>query len=122
WRVPFPAAARISKPLPDAALHMRTAVQRNDAHFVDHLLLKCDDARRLHDLQIVVVGARQPRQRARDAALPQIAIFRTGGGTLPRGCNGVRALLALWRERRNASVRRIDDQGGASLDDLLPEA
>ena len=56
-RVAVPPAARIAEPLRQVRTEMRSAIGRNDARFVDHLLLDRDEAGALHDLQTVVVDA-----------------------------------------------------------------
>src|SRR5688572_7129586 len=71
----FPAAARITEPLPDLWSDMRTAVERDDARVVNHLVENHDISRRLENLVIVVVRTGNHWQPERDAALPEAPVF-----------------------------------------------
>jgi len=48
---------------------MRTIVQRDHANLVNHLLENRHITRRLHDLKVVVIPARELGRAARNAAL-----------------------------------------------------
>ena len=87
---------------------------------MNHLLHDHDVVRGLHDLDVVVVGAREHRQRSRDAPLPQAAILRVvgvGRDQSPRVGACRLALLRLGRQRRDPAVRRIDDERGLTAED-----
>ena len=69
-RVAFPVAARVAHVLPDVRADVRTAVERDDARVVDHLVADDDLVRCLHDAQAVAVQHRRDaRDPARDAAI-----------------------------------------------------
>ena len=78
--------------------------------FVNHLLHDRHVGRRLDDLEVVVVAARQLRRAARDAALGEIAVLGSARLAAHRGGHFRRPLLAVGRQRRNAAVGRIDHQ------------
>ena len=108
--VPFPVAARIAAPL--AERKMRPAVQRDDARFVNHLLVDDHVVRRLEDLDVPVVAARQHGRtllRADDAALGQGAVFGAVGN-LHGGQQVAPPLLPFRGQGRHAPVRRIDHE------------
>ena len=75
-RVALPMATRVAQPLADVLIEMPSPIERDDAGLV-HLLLKNRHvSRSLHDLIVVVVPGRDPRQRgANDAALIQVAVL-----------------------------------------------
>ena len=120
-RVAFPAAARESDPLPHALRRLRPAVERDDAHVVNHLGQDHHVARRLHDLIVRVVAG--VHHRGTGAAHDDAArsdrhvlhrVVRTAR-SLPR-CRALGgALLSLRVDRRNLAVRRIDDQRRAQV-------
>src|SRR5690348_8650487 len=116
-------AARITEPQVNAGGNVRTAVERDDAGVVNHLIEDDDGIRRLNDLVAVVVGAGQHGRTGGgpvQAALGKAAVFGAIGRMHPLVFGARRHLgLTVRRERRNAAVRRIDDQGGAvGLDNL----
>src|SRR4030095_14353406 len=82
-RVAFPAAARASEPLWDAAGGL--PAQRNDAGVVDHLGADRRVSWSLNDLHVVVVGARRHRRTGiepEDATVRQRSVLvRVGAGT-----------------------------------------
>ena len=81
---------------------------------VDHLGHDRDVALRLEDLHHVVVGPRGHRRtgvEAEDAALERVPLLRAGRGLAPERVALVRPAPGIIRERRQAAVRRIDDQG-----------
>src|SRR5688572_5475758 len=101
---------------------MRTAVRRNDACLVDHLVLERHPAGPLHDPVAGVVDLRRERaERAQaDAAVVVAAIgvavgFTGEGGSEPLGARlrlllvCLLALLRFGSQRWNPPVRRIDD-------------
>ena len=70
-RVAFPVAAGIAEEAADRRRRVGTAVERDDPRLVDHLL-KHHHVRRLDNLEVVVVAARQfgaPRVMQRSARL-----------------------------------------------------
>src|SRR5438128_367222 len=95
---------------------MRPSVQGNDTSVVNHLNENDHVFRRLDDLIIIVVIARNHWARQaiarHDATLDQRPILRgvvlaVSASSL---CKGVRSLLALWRKGGNSPIRRIDNQ------------
>src|SRR3989442_14224427 len=75
-RVALPTATRVPQPLADPLVEMRTPVQRDDASLVHLFLENGHVTRSLHDLIIIVVAGRDPRQRAAyDTTLIQAAVL-----------------------------------------------
>src|SRR4030095_16244224 len=70
-RIAVPPTARIADIVSDRLAYVRSAIERHDARFVDHLVHDGHVARRLHYLVTVVVAARQngSGEAACDAAL-----------------------------------------------------
>ena len=95
-------------------VHVRAAVEGNDAGLVDHLIDDRDVRRSLEDLRAVVVddGQHRAREAARDAAVvvATIGIRIRGPAALAIRAQGSLALQRLRRERRHPPVRRVDDQ------------
>src|SRR5579871_5050988 len=60
-RVAFPMSDRVSQPKAYVWGEMRAAIHSNDSGVVNHLQRQYNHARRLHDLNVVVVGSRQRR-------------------------------------------------------------
>jgi hypothetical protein len=82
---------------------------------VDHLRDDHDEILALNDLHVVVVGSGQRRQRSRDAAFPQAAVFRVvrvdAWGALRSGSGAcLIALGGLGQDWRDPSVGRVDDE------------
>ena len=113
--VAFPAPPRVAVPLANACRQMPAPVDGDDPEVVDHLDVDGDVARRLHDHEVVVVGAGQHRRAGRphQAAVVQLEV-------LPRverpfdGERGVVRHLAvggLRRPRRQPARRGVGDQG-----------
>ena len=108
-RVAFPVADRIAGQRSDVRRRVRPPVQRDEAGAVDHLVEDQHGVLRLHQLHVVVVGARdhrRPRVEADDAALGERTLFRVVVLAAPRRV----ARLRRRRHRRHAAVGRIDDQ------------
>ena len=67
-RIPFPPAAGVTPPMPDARRHWWTAVERNDAHVIVRLVDDCHVARALEEQslgrhtggEVLGVGTRIP--------------------------------------------------------------
>ena len=93
---------------------MRPSIQRDDANRVNHLVEQGHVLRRLEDLHVVVVSARQHRWagvQAKQAPRCQADVLpRTGGAGRPRRAAGGGLLLRRRRERRHTPVCRHDDQ------------
>src|SRR5262249_49831889 len=84
-RAAIPPAARVPQPLLNLRAHMRTSVERNDPHVMDHLHGNHDVSRRLQDVIVVVVEVahHRARQPARDASLEQVPALGSIGGAPP---------------------------------------
>src|SRR3954447_4254930 len=117
---------------------MRSPIKRNDSGGMDHLHLDHDESRTLHDAEMVVVAARQPRHTAEgDTPLGQLTVLRVVGArastihaalrpvlslriTPNRRCGSAEpsacrrplgeSLLGLGREAWHSSIRWIDDE------------
>src|SRR2546428_7975973 len=75
-RAALPMTTRVPQPLADLLVEMRTPVQQDDASLVHLFLQNGHVSSSLHDLIIVVVASRDPRQRgAYDTTLIQAAVF-----------------------------------------------
>src|SRR3989454_4718824 len=75
-RAALPMTTRVPQPLADLLVEMRTPVQQDDASLVHLFLQNGHVSRSLHDLIIVVVASRDPRQRgAYDTTLIQAAVL-----------------------------------------------
>ena len=108
------------------AAHLLAAVGRDDARLVDHLVLEREPARPLHDAAAGVVDFR--RDRIQHAGADAAVVVAAIGG--PLGFDAVQlltagglGLLALLRrglgrrrQRRNPSVRWVDDVGRHAAD------
>ncbi len=110
-RVAFPAAARVAGPL--AQRGMRSAVGRDDAGVVHHLVDDHHVSGGLHNLQVVVVGARGHRRtgiEADEAAVGEspvlVRVAEAGVRSLRPFC--VPAARGLGE--RNCPVRGIDNE------------
>src|SRR6185503_18202546 len=128
-RLAFPVAARIAHVEADAGAGVRPAIERDHARLVNHLVPNRDEARALHDLERVAVGAGQhrPREPACDAAIVQTEILWAVERAVPEAAAaaGLRGEpgLRLRRERRDPAVRRIDDEPrAAGLGDFVDVA
>ena len=115
-RVALPVATRIAHQLLDAAADVRTAVERDDARVVHHLVGDDDRVGRLYDSRAVAVDHRQPRtcQAARDAAVVVVEVLDGVEGTHAVGTRDGAARACFRRERRDPAVRRIDDERGVA--------
>jgi hypothetical protein len=113
-RLTIPMAARVAEPLPDIRRQVRTAIQRNGSHVVDHFIQNDNRVARLNNLKIVVVGAGKHGRAGgwpQQAALGQRAVLRAVGRVEPAPLRaGVGALLSLRRHGRDSTIRRIDDE------------
>jgi hypothetical protein len=98
---------------------------------VHHLDYQRDVSRRLGDLHVIVIGPRRhrwPGIEAEDAAVRQRSIeisIRTNDAELlvSRDCSLlVELLLRVRGQRRDAPIRRIDDERGALVADDLAAA
>ena len=110
-RVAFPMPARAAVPLRNAGRQMRPPVERDHASVVNRLHDENHFVRRLHDLEHAAVRRREPRHAERDASFAQAPAPGSVGGIetpLLRGRGPPR--LRFGRIRRDAPVRRIDDQ------------
>src|SRR2546425_10586481 len=91
----------------DVFADMCTAVERDDANIVNHLVENRHISRRLEDLNIIVVSARMDwgtRIEAQDTPLGQPSILGAVCAAPPARS------LAPFRRIRNASIRRIHNQ------------
>ena len=113
-RVAFPAPARVAHPLPHSVGEVRATVERNHADFVDHLLENRHILRRLKNVNVVVVATWQLGRAPRQAALGEVSIL----GPPSEVARGLRhsncTLLPFWRQGRNPSIGRIDDERRAA--------
>ena len=115
-------AARVSFPLADILWKMRTPIEGNDAGVMNHFDENRHVAGTLHDSNIVVVGSGKHGRSSGcpdDAALRQRPVFRTVEfmSAIRRLSFGL-PLAACRCQRRNLSIRRIDDQRSSpGLDD-----
>ncbi len=100
----------------EARVGVRTAVERDDARVVRHLVHDHHVAGRLHDLQVAVVARLQARQAEVHAALAEREDFRIFERVRPPLLNLRGApLLRVRRHRRKAAVRRIADERRPSI-------
>src|SRR6185503_7123111 len=115
-RVALPVTAWITQVLTDALADVRTAINRDDACLVNHLVREHDVARTLHDPEDVAVAARvdhdmRPTVTRDDTAIAETAIGPGIGRTAAASGLGSRCLTRarLRRQWRHAAVGRIDD-------------
>jgi hypothetical protein len=118
----FPSASRIAEPLLDAGIQVRAAIDRDDPCLVDHLGDEDHVTRRLLDVESAVVSVRHHHRRhaARDAAIPAVEVIdRFEGDVFPRQspvtAHREPAALAFGGQRRQQTVRRVDQQIGLPL-------
>src|SRR5262249_31174140 len=101
--------------------------ERDDPGVVDHLDHDGDVSRALDDLVVVVVKAGEHRRAGcgpEQATLLQAAAFRAVRGTHAAAGFGSRSLagLPIGGERRDATVRRINDQRSSARTDYFRAA
>src|SRR5262249_31067179 len=125
-RIAVPSTSGVAKPLSKPGGEVWPSIDWNDTNLVNHLVQDDHFVRRLENLQIGVVRPGQRGQRTLDdASLPQSSIEpRIGAPTTGRHVANRRskrlellAFLGLRRQRRNFSVRRINDQRRAPRSD-----
>ena len=113
----LPSAYRVTSQRSDAGGRMRPAVERDDACAVNHLVQDDHVIVRLHQLHVVVVGARDHRRtriEAEHAALGERPFLRVVVLAAASGS----ARLRFRGERRDPAVRRIHDQRRLLRDSL----
>src|SRR5437870_1276068 len=91
---------------------MRTAIEGDDARFVNELLKDDDVPRRLKNLEVAAVPTAYPIPPTRNTACPQADIFIGIGrpALAPLGPFRLCSLFCLRGQRRNSSVGGIDNQ------------
>src|SRR5690606_9009361 len=117
-RIAFPASARAAQPSLDRRRRVRTTVERDDARIVNLLGIDQYVIGRLHDLVVAVVARQQIGYAIRAATLGQRATF---GAVIRASPRALDALCGAACQRRNASVRRIDDERRAIVELPLDE-
>src|SRR5882672_8010171 len=74
-RIAVPSPPAVAEPLAKAGREVRSAIERDYADLVNHLVQDDDLVRGLENLQVRIVRARQTRHRpVNDAAFPQSSI------------------------------------------------
>ena len=112
-RVALPVSARAAQPLAWAVVGHRAAVDRDDAHLVDHLQENRHVAFALEDLDVVVVDAAQPYGASRQTPFPQTAVFVRVSP--PPLSTGPPAFAGPRYAGRNPPIGWVDDQRGATI-------
>ena len=114
----LPTRPGVSQVVADLRRDVWTPVERDHACVVHHLVRDGHDARRLQDLDVVVVAGREHhrRQPDGDAAIPEAAVGPRVGRAAPlaRRRRSRRARACFGRLRRQPSIARIDDEGAAA--------
>ena len=120
-RVLVPARARVAVILGDGARHVRAGADREDARVVNHLGAERDDVRTLRDLEVALIAGASVGRAGADAARAEGEILRAIGraACLLRGLQRAGPLGRARRERREAAVRRVDDERRAIVEDAL---
>jgi hypothetical protein len=127
-RVAVPSSARHAHPEPDGRADARRVVERHDPVIVDHLVDDDHGVGRLEDFHVVVVRARDHRRSRHgpaettflqrpvevriEAQTARATFILAVGGPQPAFVLG--GALPFGRQRRNAPVRRIDQQRRAA--------